>query len=89
MKLANGKTPRLLLHIIFALGLAKWLVPGFEDFALAAEALGLDASGGLPHWSLSFARSRNEFKKIKKRSGNPVVSGAIGLGGDGFQLGSS
>ena len=35
-----------------------------EDFALAAEALGLDASGGLPHWSLSFARSRNEFKKL-------------------------
>ena len=28
---------------------------GKEDEQKAAEALGLDAIGGLPHWSLSFA----------------------------------
>ena len=32
---------------------------GKEDEQKAAEALGLDASGGLPHWSLSKWRVRH------------------------------
>ena len=43
---------------------------GKEDKQKAAEALGLDANGGPPHWSLSFARSRNAIQEAKERSGN-------------------